>query len=119
VVQVRGGKGHTDRDVLLNPTLLEALREHFRGLRRKPAFTSLCADLPIRISPESAPNPPLVIAPCDWFRIHRGVKSVLSGSTPSALQIYFGRFVCTAGAAFDPAALATRDWPASARHSPS
>jgi integrase/recombinase XerD len=33
---VEGGKGRKDRDVMLSPKLLEALREHWRGLRRKP-----------------------------------------------------------------------------------
>ncbi len=36
VVHVRGGKGRKDRDVMLSPELLVALREHVRGLRRKP-----------------------------------------------------------------------------------
>src|ERR1700680_4472134 len=36
VIHVQGGKGRKDRDVLLSPKLLEALREHWRGLRRKP-----------------------------------------------------------------------------------
>jgi integrase/recombinase XerD len=37
VIHVRGGKGRKDRDVLLSPKLLEALREHWRGLPRKPS----------------------------------------------------------------------------------
>jgi integrase/recombinase XerD len=36
VIHVEGGKGRKDRDVMLSPKLLEALREHFRGLKRKP-----------------------------------------------------------------------------------
>jgi site-specific recombinase XerD len=37
VIHVEGGKGRKDRDVMLSQKLLEALREHFRSLRRKPA----------------------------------------------------------------------------------
>src|SRR3979409_1787657 len=37
VIHVQGGKGRRDRDVLLSPKLLEALREHGRGLERKPS----------------------------------------------------------------------------------
>jgi len=36
VIHVQGGKGRKDRDVMLSPKLLEALREHWRSLRRKP-----------------------------------------------------------------------------------
>jgi integrase/recombinase XerD len=36
VIHIQGGKGRKDRDVMLSPKLLEVLREHWRGLRRKP-----------------------------------------------------------------------------------
>jgi integrase/recombinase XerD len=36
VIHIRGGKRRQDRDVMLSPKLLEALREYWRGLRRKP-----------------------------------------------------------------------------------
>lgn len=36
VIHVQGGKGRKDRDVMLSPKLLDALREYWRGLRVKP-----------------------------------------------------------------------------------
>jgi len=36
VVHVQGGKGRKDRDIMLSPKLLAALREHWRGFERKP-----------------------------------------------------------------------------------
>ena len=35
VVHIQGGKGRKDRDVMLSPVLLEALREYWRGLKPK------------------------------------------------------------------------------------
>jgi integrase/recombinase XerD len=37
VIHVQGGKGRKDRDVMLSAKLLAALREHWRGLQRKPS----------------------------------------------------------------------------------
>jgi len=36
VIHIRGGKGRQDRDVMISPTLLEALRDYWRGLKHKP-----------------------------------------------------------------------------------
>ena len=36
VIHIRGGKGRQDRDVMLSPKLLDALRDYWRGLKRKP-----------------------------------------------------------------------------------
>ena len=36
VIHIRGGKGRKDRDVMLSPKLLDALRVYWRGLKHKP-----------------------------------------------------------------------------------
>jgi len=37
IVHIQGGKGRKDRDVMLSPLLLEALRVYWRGLKHKPS----------------------------------------------------------------------------------
>jgi integrase len=36
VIHIRGGKGRNDRDVMLSPKLLDALRVYWRRMKRKP-----------------------------------------------------------------------------------
>jgi integrase len=36
VIHVLGGKGRKDRDVMLSPKLVEALRQYWRSLEHKP-----------------------------------------------------------------------------------
>jgi site-specific recombinase XerD len=36
VIHIQGGKGRKDRDIMLSPALLDALREYWRGLKHKP-----------------------------------------------------------------------------------
>src|SRR6202041_2198937 len=38
VIHIQGGKGRKDRDVMLSPTLLDALRTYWRGLRYRPTY---------------------------------------------------------------------------------
>lgn len=37
VIHIKGGKGRQDRDVILSPRLLDALRQYWRELKRKPS----------------------------------------------------------------------------------
>jgi site-specific recombinase XerD len=38
VLHIQQGKGRKDRDIVLSARLLEEFRQHYRRLRRKPAF---------------------------------------------------------------------------------
>jgi integrase len=41
VIHIQGGKGRKDRDVMLSPTLLDALRTYWRGLRYRPTYSAV------------------------------------------------------------------------------
>ena len=72
VIHIRDGKGRQDRDVMLSPILLQALRDYWRGLKRKPTrwlFPGGCR--------HAAPHP---IAPktvwyaCQKAALHAGLE---------------------------------------------
>ena len=68
VVHIRGGKGREDRDVMLSPVLLDALREHWSRLKPKSlAFPRQ----PLRIPPRSPSLPRLI-----WHACHQCGASV-------------------------------------------
>jgi integrase len=56
VVHIREGKDGRDRDVMLSPKLLEALRDYWRGLRRKPKSGSFPATAGTHQAVLSAPR---------------------------------------------------------------
>ncbi len=56
VIHVQGGKRRKDRDVMLSPKLLEALREHWRGLQRKPSAGCFQATAGIPVIRPSTPR---------------------------------------------------------------
>ena len=55
VIHIHGGKGRKDRDVMLSPVLLAALREYWHGLKHKPSdwlfpgTSAHAADFPISV----------------------------------------------------------------------
>ena len=62
VIHMRGGKGRKDRDVMLGPKLLDALRVYWHGLRRKPTDGCSPATDGIRqviLSPPRFSGPPV------------------------------------------------------------
>lgn len=58
VIHIQGGKGRKDRDVMLSPKLLDALREHFRSLRRNPVCGCSQATVGIPAASRSIPKWP-------------------------------------------------------------
>ena len=58
IIHIEGGKGRKDRDVMLIPTRLEALREYWRGLNADPHTGYFPADARIPVIVTSAPRPP-------------------------------------------------------------
>ena len=57
VIHIQGGKGRQDRDVMLSPKLLDALREYWRGLKRKPSQWLFPGDSAIQRTIRSPPRP--------------------------------------------------------------
>src|SRR5262249_24142204 len=51
VIHIRGGKSREDRDVMLSPTLLEALRNYWRGLKRNPKDSVIPGRIPAHPQP--------------------------------------------------------------------
>ncbi|HKM84097.1 MAG TPA: tyrosine-type recombinase/integrase, partial [Candidatus Acidoferrum sp.] len=62
VIHIQGGKGRQDRDVMLSPKLLDALREYWRGLKRKPSQWLFPGDAAIRRTVRSPPRPSITPA---------------------------------------------------------
>ena len=56
VIHLRGGKGRKDRDVMLSPKLLDALRGYWRGLRASPPTGCFPATAGIRLVIRSPPR---------------------------------------------------------------
>ena len=72
VVHIHGGKGRQDRDVMLSPILLEALRDYWRGLKRKPELV-----LPRRTW-HTAPHPitsKVIWHACHQAALHAGLQN--------------------------------------------
>ncbi len=73
VIHIRSGKGCQDRDIMLSPILLEALRDYWRGLKCKPSewlFPGGCshtADRPI--------TPKAVYHACQKAAQHAGLQN--------------------------------------------
>jgi integrase len=83
VIHIQGGKGRKDRDVMLRPALLDALRVYGRGLGRRP--TSLPAGFFRQQTPHG-----------ESTRNHQGALDGLSAS----------RRTCWPGAPVHPCAIA-------------
>jgi integrase/recombinase XerD len=100
VIHIRGGKGRKDRDVMLSPKLLDALRVYWRGLKRKPTDWLFPATDGIRrviLSPPRFSGLPVSRPPN---------APALNTSTVKALgRVFRGKFVAGLKTAFHAGAL--------------
>lgn len=94
VIHIQGGKGRQDRDVMLSPRLLDALRKYWRGLKRKstqwlfPGGCSHTATRPI--------TPKTVYYACRHAARRAGLQE--KNIHPHTLRHYFATHLVEAGA---------------------
>lgn len=91
VIHVRGGKGRKDRDVMLSPRLLEALRQYWRSLKRKPTVWLF----PSEASVEQPMSDKVVWNACGQAARRAGMKKAIH---PHTLRHSFATHLLEAGA---------------------
>jgi hypothetical protein len=81
VIHIRGGKGRKDRDVMLSPKLLDALRVYWRGLKHKPTNWLFPSSHPIS-QQQTTPRPGCPFIRCGHVRFAAEPCMWSSGSPP-------------------------------------
>jgi len=94
VIHIQGGKGRKDRDVMLSPKLLEALRQYWRGLKRKPT-TWLFPNKRRQKNADAPIDSKVVWYACQQAAKRAGVKKAVH---PHTLRHCFATHLLDAGA---------------------